>query len=77
MMSSLVAALALVFVGGPSADGTAVTEVLSNRWLIVGTWDKRGQRAFTWSGTSAATGGLRSSCGTPMAHASHVRHLPG
>lgn len=42
MMSGLVAAVALGFVGGPSADGKAVTEIrLAYHRLIVGTWEER------------------------------------
>jgi uncharacterized protein (TIGR03066 family) len=41
MTSGLVAAVALGFVGGPSADATTVMDMRqSNRGLIVGTWDK-------------------------------------
>jgi hypothetical protein len=42
MLTSLVAAVALGFVGGPSADAMDLTETgLSNRALIVGTWERR------------------------------------
>jgi hypothetical protein len=41
MLSGLVAALALGFLGGPAEGGKAVTEVrLSYRCLIVGTWER-------------------------------------